>query len=68
MLARRYRFRLRGLRGAMTQSDFDFIGQLVQNRFHEPPVRLRPLTALTGWYSVLVAGVLIAGAAIGLAA
>jgi hypothetical protein len=51
----------------MTQSDFDFIGQLVQNRFHEPPVRVHPLAALTGWYSVLVAGVLIAGVAIGLA-
>jgi hypothetical protein len=51
----------------MTQSDFDFIGQLVQNRFYEPPVRVHPLAALSGWYSVLVAGVLIAGAAIGLA-
>jgi len=50
----------------MTQSDYDFVGQLVQNRFSDPPVRLRPSAILTSWYSILIAGALVAGAVIGL--
>ena len=51
----------------MTQSDYDFVDQLVQNRFPEPPVRLRPVSVLASWYSILIAGALVAGAVIGLA-
>ena len=51
----------------MTQSDFDFVGQIVENRFPDPPVRLRPSTILAGWYSILLAGALVAGAVIGFA-
>jgi hypothetical protein len=51
----------------MTQSDFDFIGQLFENRFPEPPVRLRAHTVLASWYSILLAGAVVVGAAIGLA-
>jgi hypothetical protein len=51
----------------MTQSDYDFVGQLVENRFADPPVRIRASTILASWYSVLIAGALVAGAVIGLA-
>jgi hypothetical protein len=51
----------------MTQSDYDFVGQLVQNRFPDPPVQLRPSNILASWYSILLAGALVAGAFIGLA-
>jgi hypothetical protein len=50
----------------MTQSDFEFIDQLVGNRFVNPPQRSGPLTAFASWYCVLAAGALLAGAAIGL--
>ena len=52
----------------MTQSDFDFVGQMVENRFAEAPVRLRALALLPGWYSILLAGAVLACAAIGFAA
>ena len=52
----------------MTQSDFDFVSQLVENRLAEAPSRLRALTLLPGWYSILLAGAVLAGAAIGFAA
>lgn len=51
----------------MTQSDYDFVGQLFENRFCDPPVRLRPSTILASWYSILIAGAVVAGAVIGLA-
>jgi hypothetical protein len=51
----------------MTQSDYDFVGQLVQNRFPDPPVRLRASNILASWYSILLAGALVAGTVIGLA-
>lgn len=51
----------------MTQSDYDFVGQLIQDRFPYPPVRVRASTVLASWYSVLIAGALVAGAVIGLA-
>jgi len=51
----------------MTQSDYDFVGQLVENRLADPPVRLHAATILASWYSVLIAGALVAGAVIGLA-
>jgi hypothetical protein len=51
----------------VTQSDYDFVGQLVENRFAETPVRLRAFTILASWYSILIAGALVAGAVIGLA-
>ena len=50
----------------MTQSDYDFVGQLVENRFAYPPVRLRPSMVMASWYSILLAGALVAGAAIAL--
>lgn len=56
-----------GAKPRMTQSDYDFVGQLVENRFPDPPVRLRPSTMLAGWYPILIAGALVAGAVIGLA-
>lgn len=49
----------------MTQSDYDFVGQVVENRFSDPPVRLRPSTIFASWYSILIAGALVAGAVIG---
>jgi hypothetical protein len=51
----------------MTQSDFDFVGQIVENRFADPPIRLRPSAAFAHWYSILIAGALVAGAVIGFA-
>ena len=48
----------------MTQSDFDFVGRLVENRFADAPVRLRVLALLPGWYSILLAGAVLAGAAV----
>jgi hypothetical protein len=62
------RYRLSRRTSTMTQSDFDFVGQLVENRFAEVPSRLRALTLLPGWYSILLAGAVLAGAAIGFAA
>ncbi|HLY06451.1 MAG TPA: hypothetical protein VKR31_11960 [Rhizomicrobium sp.] len=49
----------------MTQSDYDFVGQIVEDRFFDPPVRMRPSAILTSWYSILIAGALVAGAVIG---
>jgi hypothetical protein len=51
----------------MTQSDYDFVGQLFENRFSDPAVQFRPSTILASWYSILIAGALVAGAVIGLA-
>jgi hypothetical protein len=52
----------------MTQSDFDFVDQLVENTFAATPVRVRALALLPSWYSILLAGAVLAGAAIGFAA
>ncbi|HEX3431900.1 MAG TPA: hypothetical protein VHT03_13550 [Rhizomicrobium sp.] len=52
----------------MTQSDFDFIGQLVENRFPDPPLQLRAQSVLASWYTILLGCAVLAGAAIGFAA
>jgi hypothetical protein len=49
----------------MTQSDYDFVGQLIKNRFSDPPVQLRASAVLASWYSIMIAGALVAGAVIG---
>jgi len=56
-----------GANGSVTQSDFDFVGQLVESRFTDPPARLRMSTIVASWYSILIAGALVAGAVIGFA-
>jgi len=65
ILAHRYEFGPARQSRAMTQSDYDFVGQLVENRFSDPLVRLRPFTVLASWYFILIAGALVAGAVIG---
>jgi len=52
----------------MTQSDFDFIDQLVENRLPDPPVRLLASALFASWYSVVLAGAVLAGAVIGFTA
>ena len=52
----------------MTQSDFDFVDRLIEDLFRVAPARLRVTALLPGWYSILLAGAVLAGAAIGFAA
>jgi hypothetical protein len=55
---------LRPVEQAMTQSDFEFIDQIVANRFGDAsPIRSWSVPV---WFSVLAAGAVVIGTALGL--
>lgn len=51
----------------MTQSDFDFIGQIVEDRLVDPAEQLHARAVLANWYSLLLGVAVLAGAVIGFA-